>query len=583
MRFGRYEVRGLLGAGGFASVYLARMLDRPGRPHGVALKRIHPRFATDGDAIARVLDEARITGALEHPNVRRLVDVLRVAGEPILVLEWVEGLSLSELLGDREVGKPVPETMARRLLLDTLSGLVAIHETRLDDSSSACLLHRDISPHNLLVGVDGRVRIVDFGVATAELRGLVAGPNGIRGKRAYMAPEHLAGQPGDARLDLFSLGIVALELFSGHPRRALEGGETGVLPTCESLSRHIENPALRAWCMKSVSPKTEGRFASARDMASALRALGESASHRDVGTWVREIGGESLAAQRHALEAAEALAPAKHAHHGSTRSFSATAASAPDAVARAPWNRRRRRHAYAVGALGVIGAMGMFSWLWIAPRMAKKKKPGDGADMSAVPMRVKGPAHSGKIDHATVCAAHCGELDLDDGAGGVEHILCVPCPAGPPPSPTCGDAGRYHVAGHGLWDDRVLDTHTRLVWTRTRMHDESLPACEGGEGETGGRRHTESFCCQSDSNNWARCNFAGAKDSCLRRGQRLPSIDELASIVGPNHSFCAFDSWWSWASTPSNLPDTAWHVGFQGDLAEHDSAELHRFRCVLGP
>lgn len=577
MRLGRYEVRALLGSGGFASVFLARVLERPGRPHGVALKRLHPRLVTDGDALARLLDEANLTGSVDHPHVRRLVDVIRVAGEPMLVLEWVEGLSLAELARSSE-GPRVERGLAVRILLDALEGLAAVHAARRDDGASAHLVHRDLSPHNVLVGVDGRARIADFGVAAATLRGLVAHEGGVRGKHAYMAPEQRTGGVVDARADLFALGVVATELFAGRARR--ERGRDDAFVPIATLAAEVEAGPLRAWCERAVVDRPEQRFGDARAMADALAAIAGPSTRDVLGAWVRERGGEGLARQREALESATVDEGALAVHAGETTTFEPSQAEARPVPNALPL---RRRVAGPLVAASLVAIVGVAAW----PRgrafvlAASARHAADRHESAPpAPPRTAGAQQSGKIDHAAICSVRCGEVDVPNGAGGTEHVVCMACPSGEVVAPNCGDGARYRVEGFGSWSDRVTDTSTGLRWTRGRMHDESLAPCLANEEETGGALHDEPFCCQSEIGHWARCNHAGALAFCTRRGERLPTRDELRTIMGPNHAVCAFDAWWSWTATAGAEDRSSWYSGFQGDEYDQDRGELHRFRCV---
>jgi serine/threonine-protein kinase len=577
MRLGRYELRALLGTGGFASVFLARVLERPGRAQGVAVKRLHPRLVTDGDALARLLDEASLTGAVDSPHVRRLVDVIRVAGEPMLVLEWVEGLALADLARPAE-GRTLERGLSVRVVLDILEGLAAVHGAAREDGARADLVHRDVSPHNVLVGVDGRARLADFGVAAATTRGLVAAARGVRGKQGYMAPEQRSGGAVDARADLFALGVVAAELFAGRSRR--DRGRADAFVPLGALVAEVIDPDLRAWCARAVAEQPEGRFPDAASMGEALAAVASPASREALGAWVRACGGDALVRQREALEAAHVDEGALAVHVGATTTFEPSQVEGAAASPRGASRSRRRgpilAWAFVVGGLAAVG--------FAVPRLRAALRGGARSvrerELQVAAPRTAGAKQSGKIDHAAICSVRCGEVDVPDGAGSTEHVVCMPCPSGGVVAPNCGEGARYRVEGIGSWSDRVADTSSGLRWTRGRMHDESLAPCLANEEETGGALHDEPFCCQSEVGHWARCNHAGALAFCTRRGERLPTREELRTIMGPNHAVCAFDAWWSWTASPGAGDSSAWYSGFQGDEYDQDRGELHRFRCV---
>jgi serine/threonine protein kinase len=208
-----------LGMGGMATVWLARLDDGTGsRP--VAVKKPHAFRAADPATLAILQDEARLAACIRHPNVVGFVDLVGGA-EPALVMEWIDGVDLARLArAARRTGRRLPVDVVAAIARDLLAGLHAAHEARRDDGLGLGIVHRDVSPQNVLVGFDGVMRITDFGVAMAEGRQQYTEEGAIKGKLAYLAPEQLAGCC-DRRTDLYALGAVVWELLTGERLRSL--------------------------------------------------------------------------------------------------------------------------------------------------------------------------------------------------------------------------------------------------------------------------------------------------------------------------------------------------------------------------
>ncbi|MEP7053353.1 MAG: serine/threonine-protein kinase, partial [Pseudomonadota bacterium] len=189
-RVDRYELVGEIASGGMATVYLARLTGVGGFQRFVAMKRLHPHLANEKEFVEMFLDEARIAARIHHPNVVPILEVGASAVGYYLVMEYIEGDTLARLLARAATrGKRLPVPIALRIALDMLSGLHAAHELRDDAGEPVNLVHRDVSPQNVLVGVDGIARITDFGVARAASRLTATRVGQLKGKIAYMAPE----------------------------------------------------------------------------------------------------------------------------------------------------------------------------------------------------------------------------------------------------------------------------------------------------------------------------------------------------------------------------------------------------------
>ncbi|MBL8685370.1 MAG: serine/threonine protein kinase [Myxococcales bacterium] len=315
-RFGRYEVITEIASGGMATVFLGRALGAAGFARLVAIKCLHPHVAKDDEFVQMFMDEARLAARIRHPNVVPTQDLENGDDGLFLVMDFVDGEGLLGLLrGVFKDRKRVPVPIALRIALDVCAGLHAAHELTGQSGEPLRLVHRDVSPHNILVGVDGISRITDFGIARAEERLSVTRDGQIKGKIAYMAPEQTSGVPVDRRADLWSLGVVLWECLAG--RRLFFGQNDGEvlrnllvhpIPRLKELVPEIPE-ALDAAVMKALARDPDERYATASQMAESIEEAGGSvgiASARAVGTFVREIAGERIEALHAAARAAGA-------------------------------------------------------------------------------------------------------------------------------------------------------------------------------------------------------------------------------------------------------------------------------------
>jgi serine/threonine protein kinase len=314
-RVDRYELVGELASGGMATVFLARLSGVGGFQRFVAMKRLHPHLANEKEFVEMFLDEARIAARIHHPNV---VPILEVGASPVgyyLVMEYIEGDTLARLLARAaQRGKRLPIPIALRIAVDTLSGLHAAHELRDDAGNPINLVHRDVSPQNVLVGVDGIARITDFGVARAASRLTATRVGQLKGKIAYMAPEQAAGEESlDRRADVFAAGIVIWEelaakrLFKAENEAAtLSRVMTEPVPLLSELvpglSVQLSNVVMRA-----LERDVNKRFSTCAQFGDALEAAATGkeriATPRELAAYVTEVLGEEVSAQREAVRA----------------------------------------------------------------------------------------------------------------------------------------------------------------------------------------------------------------------------------------------------------------------------------------
>jgi serine/threonine-protein kinase len=305
---GRYELLHELAAGGMATVYLGRKRGAGGFERLVAIKCCHPHLSRDPAFVAMFLDEARLAARIHHPNV---VATLDVSDDDALyfVMEYVEGTSLAEWITRLgSLGQRIPPALLLRVIIDGLGGLHAAHELRDHDGKSFQLVHRDMSPQNILIGLDGGTRIADFGIAKAESRATRTRTGQVKGKTGYMPPEQILGEPLDRRADVYAAGVVLWEALCG--RRLFDGDSdaatinlvlSGQIPPPSSLAD--VSPALDSIVLGALRYRPDDRFPSAAELAEALETSGlEIANTAAVGQAVSELFRESVHGRREQAE-----------------------------------------------------------------------------------------------------------------------------------------------------------------------------------------------------------------------------------------------------------------------------------------
>jgi serine/threonine protein kinase len=298
---GRYALFDRIAAGGTATVHLGRLLGEAGFTRIVAIKRLHAQFALDPEFVSMFLDEARLCARIRHPNVVPSLDVVARDGELFLVMEYVEGESLASLLyaatarGERPAHNVIASVMA-----GVLHGLHAAHEAKGEDGMPLGIVHRDVSPQNVLVGVDGIARVLDFGVAKALGQIHTTRQGSIKGKLSYMAPEQLLGDSVTRRADVFAASIVLWEALSmqrlfraDNEARRMHMIVAGHIPALGEVVPDVPE-ALARVVMRGLERDPAKRYETALDMAEALEGAVLPATPRAVGAWVRELSQDRL-------------------------------------------------------------------------------------------------------------------------------------------------------------------------------------------------------------------------------------------------------------------------------------------------
>jgi eukaryotic-like serine/threonine-protein kinase len=308
---GRYLLCDAIAAGGMATVHLGRLMGPEGFSRTVAIKQLHPQFARNPDFVAMFLDEARLASRVRHPNVVSPLDVISEPPDLFMVMDYVHGEPLSRLL--RRKPEPVPARIAVAIAGQVLLGLHAAHVATGERAEPLELVHRDVSPHNILVTGDGVAKVVDFGIAKAKARSHHTEPGMLKGKLGYMAPEQLDMGTVDRRADIFAVGAVLWELLTG---RRLFNGDNAQIVRDKLMHAPIERPSsvapglardLDEVVMMALERSASDRFDNARAMAQALDYSLAAASMLEVSAWVESHAGAELAARAELVLDVEAL------------------------------------------------------------------------------------------------------------------------------------------------------------------------------------------------------------------------------------------------------------------------------------
>ena len=450
-RLGRYELLVALGVGGMATVWIAREASDVG-DRLVALKAMLPELAQQPDFRTMFLEEGQVVRSIEHPNVVRVHEVGEDRGTLFMAMEWVRGDSLKTIIREAKKRKSVPSEMAVRIIADTAAGLHAAHELRGWDGELRNLVHCDVSPHNILVGVDGKARLVDFGVANGTAYSDPDATDQVKGKYGYMSPEQASAERIDRRSDVFALGIVLFELTTGE---RLFRGETPAHTLRLVQAARIPNPArlvpgypprLAEIVQRALERDVSQRYQTADELRAALEAyLVEErvmVSHASVGKLVYRVLKPRLDEQdeklRVALVAADGMLqaglvpdsrgveapqrwnrlsdpPTSSQPSGSGGPFQHTLGTPPPGARRAPIG------AVLFGALGVTAAVASIVWTSLQskpnalvtapggaplattnePRAAGVTAPGEnGVSLDSIPV-AESPSEAARNGHAS--------------------------------------------------------------------------------------------------------------------------------------------------------------------------------------
>jgi serine/threonine-protein kinase len=299
-----------------ATVHHGLLRGEAGFSRTVAIKRLHAQHAKDEEFSQMFRDEARLAARIRHPHVVTTLDVAMLDGELLLVLEYVHGESLGRLMqaARRSDEAAIPRDVVSAIVCGALHGLQAAHEATDESGVPLRIVHRDVSPPNILVGVDGVPRVLDFGIAKAIGRLQTTRNGDLKGKLAYMSPEQLSHHPVDRRTDIYAIGVVLWEVLT---LQRLFLADTDAALIARMLEHRIDPPSalaanvssqVDAIVMRALARDPAERFQTAREMALALEGTLPMASATRVAAWVEGLAGQALAERQRAIAKAEGAA-----------------------------------------------------------------------------------------------------------------------------------------------------------------------------------------------------------------------------------------------------------------------------------
>jgi len=417
--FGRYRLLESIGSGGMAVVYRA-IVDGPlGFSRSIVVKRVLPEYSRDASFVRMLVEEARLSALLHHPSIAQVHELGQVGGEYYLTMEHVDGWDLSALLRrSRDLGRPLAPGLVCYLIAEVASALAYAHDLRDTDGRPLQIIHRDISPSNVMVSKAGSVKLLDFGIAKAadHIRDEHTRTGALKGKISYLSPEQAEGDPVDRRSDIFALGIVMHECLTGQ--RLFQGSDDfrtlRMVRNAEarppSALRQGIDPDVDAVTMKMLARKPEDRYQDCDQLSSELapivhRLQGDAGMLR---RFVRELGAGAAQAGPGSSPRAAVVEPRTE-----TQGEKLPVPPAP-ATRGGP-----RRISWTVGAVAVLIAAGasIAGWRW-----AGSKPPSPPAPISAAAPAPRPIAAPSRVVTLLVEGTDGAEVSIDGKVVGL-----VPC------------------------------------------------------------------------------------------------------------------------------------------------------------
>ncbi|HEY8432961.1 MAG TPA: protein kinase [Sandaracinaceae bacterium] len=308
---GDYQIVAKLKSGGMATLFLGRRVGAEGFSRHVAIKVVHEHLANDPTFVQMFVDEALLSAKIQHPNVVHVEELRELNGRHFLAMEYVHGCPLSTLMTAlRERGRTLGPELATYIAVEVAEGLHAAHETKGSDGQLLGVVHRDVSPQNVLLAYRGHVKLIDFGVAKARGRAQQTTGGSLKGKIGYMSPEQAFGRPVDRRTDVYALGVVLWEMLTGRRAFAadndfalLELVRNPNLPPPSTLNPAVP-PALDAVVARATAREPDQRFETAQQMRKALAQAVPSALALDASDLERLLAatvGEEIERERRVL------------------------------------------------------------------------------------------------------------------------------------------------------------------------------------------------------------------------------------------------------------------------------------------
>lgn len=322
-RVGRYLLYPPIAQGGMATVHTARLIGAEGFNRLVAAKRLHAHLTDDPDFVAMFHDEARIASRVHHTNVVPVLDLITLENELILVQEYVHGVPLSHLTKLARTSRTaIPTSIVVAILTGVLAGLHAAHEAKDDDDRPLDIIHRDVSPQNVMLSVDGVPRLLDFGIAKARTSMHHTQVGVFKGKLGYMAPEQLKMQPIDRTADVYAAGVVMWEMLVNDRiqegtseltfvNMVVNGSTPTIIDALEARGIALDDKrkrdltALAPIVARAMAANARDRFATASEMMWAILSAASAASSVELAEWIKSAGGDYLERREKMLAANE--------------------------------------------------------------------------------------------------------------------------------------------------------------------------------------------------------------------------------------------------------------------------------------
>jgi serine/threonine protein kinase len=308
LRAGDYQLIRRIAMGGMGEVYLARRTTAADFTKRVAVKLLLPHLCEEPELVQRFLEEARLSALMHHPNIVEIFDLGETEGRPFIVMQAVEGLSLAQLLSQaQKTGETLPLPLVRLVITGVCEALAYAHALRAPSGEALGIIHRDVTPSNILLSAAGAVLLMDFGIAKAHGARVVTEPGKVRGKATWLAPEQALLRPVDHRADLYSAGLTFYSALAGdNPFR--RNTDVEVLHAVVAAERPAPISALRGdvtadmsrALARALAYAPDDRFPDARAMREAL-VDGPVATAPELGQWVQRFGGDALERLRDTL------------------------------------------------------------------------------------------------------------------------------------------------------------------------------------------------------------------------------------------------------------------------------------------
>ena len=384
VKFGSYYLTRKIATGGMAELFRARKVGAAGFEKLVAIKRLLSHLAADEEFRSMFLNEAKLASLLNHQNIAQVHDLGRMEeddslapgqhGTYFIAMEYVSGKSLAEVMKKgQERGLPLPLELAVRVILAAATGLAYAHAKKNESGQPLDLVHRDVSPQNILISYEGEVKLVDFGIAKALSQSSTTRPGVLKGKFAYMAPEQARGESVDQRADIYALGVVFWEALTG---RRLFSGDNEAAILNQVLNPQVGPPSglrpeisseLDALCLKCLAREPASRFASAQALCEELEAylysLKTFPSTYSLRNHMFKLFGPEIAAENQQIQ--EEMEAARQLADQRLAVFMDATEAPPQAPTQmvAPAKRSGRVLGYGLAGLGLLAALGLGAWL----------------------------------------------------------------------------------------------------------------------------------------------------------------------------------------------------------------------------